>query len=256
MALRTDASVYSAVDKYDYKSQFQTPCWKRKSTWCIITAVIIVAVTVFLTIYFVTNDGSSAAADERPRNQYIEQQFLQIPSNDSCSNLSRILASEPHVAIDSRTLELATILSNMFDEMEYDVIRDNLSNMVFDHYISSSLSLSLPNTTNFQIDLSNAFISGDDETNTSLRHRAWQAFGASGNVSAPLLYVGTASDAHLNYLAFNLSFNLSQYIAVVTNGDRAGKAERIGMRGMLGMIQFESNYNDPDTVYVTVCALF
>eukprot|EP01084_Bolivina_argentea_P068334 124393_1 len=246
MAMNTETDSTPLVDdNNNNKSPYAFS--KHKTYWILIITVIVILV-ICLILYFVLREEEESTRPET-RNEYFEKQFLTIPSNDSCSNLSYVLGSEPHVAIDQRTYELATILTTIFTELGYDVIRDNISNMVFDHYISSSLTLTLPNTTNINIDLSNSYIPGDQETNTTLRSRAWQPFSASGNIIAPLLYVGSATNQQLDYLQFNLSLNLSNYIALVTNGGRAGRAENIGRRNMKGMIQFESNWNDPETVY-------
>ena len=122
--------------------------------------------------------------------------------------MSKIFASDVHTAIDLRNYELATILTTMFTDLGYDVIRDNISNMVFDHYVSSSLSLILPNGIEISFNLSNGFIPGDPETNTSLRARAWQAYSISGNKQLPLLYVGDANNTFLDSIPpFKLLFD-------------------------------------------------
>ena len=86
MALRTDSSGYNAVDPYE-SLQFKQPCWKRKTAWIMIAASVLAAVVIVFIIHFVTDESGSSSAS-RAGNQFFEQQFIRIPSNDSCSNNS------------------------------------------------------------------------------------------------------------------------------------------------------------------------
>jgi len=67
-------------------------------------------------------------------------------------------------------------------DLAYKAIRNDISNIVLDHYNNSQLFIN-----GEEIDLSRKAIPGDPETNTSFLKRSWIPFSPSGDHTAPLL---------------------------------------------------------------------
>ena len=224
----------------------------RKRNWIIGgTVIVLLLVGIFLLIYFlaIVDDDDSGGSSQQGslfNNTFYEERVILIPNNDSCYNFSLNMASEAHVAGEKQTLILANKFSDYLQSFGYDVYRDNISNIVLDHYIDSSLSIN-----GEIIDISNEIIPGDKDTNTSFRHRAWNAFSASGNRTGQLLYVNNANIADFEYLQNDLGINFTEneYIALAKLGSRANAARNAALYGIKGLILFMNQYNDPDEQY-------
>lgn len=169
-------------------------------TSCLLLAGVIAVIVVFVS----SDDNDEQRSDDQHSNDFYEQQFLQIPSNDSCHALSLQFASKPHVAGTRQTLEIGELFADKMISFGFDVIRDPIQNQVLDHYNASQLLIN-----DEEWDLSQPAIGGQPETNTSFRHRSWIAYSASGDHTAPLLYVNGGSEDDYRNLTQRFGIDLS-----------------------------------------------
>eukprot|EP01084_Bolivina_argentea_P068336 124395_1 len=207
--------------------------------------IFIVIVVVVLVIVFVAleDDDEPLTRD----NKFYEERFLQIPSNDTCYAYSQQFANKAHVAGMSQTLTIGFLFGEIMQELGYDAIYDPIQNAVLDHYNSSQLFIN-----NEEIDLTQEAIPDQPETNVSFRKRSWIAYSASGDHTAPLLYVNNGNEQDYEYLINNLSIDLNNngvgYIGLAKRGSRPDQALQAGLYGLKGLILFENNYRDDESV--------
>ena len=171
------------------------------------------------------------------------QQFLEIPSNDSCYEYSVHFASKPHVAGMDQTGELGRMFGEIMNDLGYEAFYHDINNAVLDHYNSSSLSIN-----NQSIELGQEAIPGQNETFTDFRNRAWIAYSASGDHTAPLLYVNRGDDEDYKNLSdiYGIDFNNSGvgYIGLAKRWSRPAQAYWAGQFGLKGLILFEDFYEE------------
>eukprot|EP01084_Bolivina_argentea_P296329 510351_1 len=205
-------------------------------------ALLVLAAIIILVVFLTLSDDEY----KRRSNEYYEDKFLQIPSNDSCYSFSKQFASKPHVAGMQSQFEIGLLFAEFMKEFGFDSIQDDIPNCVLSHYNASSLSIN-----GEEYDLSQDIIDGQNETNTPFRFRSWLPYSSSGIHSAPLLYINTASQNDFDYLINNLSIDLDNngigYIGVAKHGswaDRANQALQSTAHGLKGLILFENWFND------------
>ena len=123
---------------------------------------------------------------------------------------------------------------------------DDIQNAVLDHYNSSSLSIN-----NQTVDLGQPAIAGQNETFTAFRNRAWVAYSASGDHTAPLLYVNYGMDSDYEHLMAEYGIDLNNsgvgYIGLAKRWWPWSQAVSAGKYGLRGLILFDDVYEDDAT---------
>ena len=201
-----------------------------------IVIAVIIGIGIIIGVTSNNDNNNQESSDIYYSDDWLVNEIINLPNNDSCYQYSLMFADKPHVAGMKETIEVGYTVGNEWEKLGFKPIYDNISNIVLSKYISSNLSWVI-NDELIPIDLSNDIIDTDSSTSDPFRSRAWFAFGATGNVTAPMLYVGNGTNDDYQFL-MDLGYNLTQYIGIAKVRSRGTQARTAGEHGLKGLILF------------------
>ncbi len=139
--------------------QLKKPLYRNPILWATI-ATILVAIAIFIMVYFIAIEDSSSGSSSKSQ-RYWEEQYLLLPSNSSLKNRSKTLSNLPRIAGNPQDFILANEIAKMFEKWGYVSTQQNISGIWLDHWQASSLSIVLGNSTMVEIPLYSEIIPGD-----------------------------------------------------------------------------------------------
>jgi len=232
-------------------------------TWIVVMALFIILLVVGLVLGFAidwSDDSSPSIRDDT----FWQNEFVHLPSNDSCKAMSVDLASSPHVAGKPEQIETGQYVHDIFESLSgFRAVRQQWNDTVLDHFLSSSMEFSVNGGADWvTLNISEEILDAvDNDTNTEYASHIWNAYSASAAVSGNVVYInyGRRSD----YSALIENDNVS---SITSNASFAGKiglvrfgqmgratkvkvAQQFGIAGLLIFSDPEDYAPDPDMVY-------
>lgn len=174
---------------------------------------------------------STSAAAERD----LERRFLALPSADRAREYHRFLTLEPHVAGSDRNRALAEWMRDRWREYGLDDVE------IVQHDVllpwPESLSIEMTEPARWQARFTEDPILGDPDTQVPVLH--YQAYSASGEVTAPVVYAASGNPENYDWLAAH-GIDIAGKIALVRysvpysyRGFKALTAQRRGAAGLI-----------------------
>lgn len=109
----------------------------------IIVISFLILLAVALILIFVVDWDSDSAPSIRD-DTFWQNEFINLPSNDSCKAMSIDLSSTPHIAGYPEQLETGQYVFDLLDNLPgFRAVRQQWNDTVLDHFVSSGLRMSV-----------------------------------------------------------------------------------------------------------------
>eukprot|EP01084_Bolivina_argentea_P125285 221992_1 len=237
------------IDSNKGKGPEESKCTTRNIIILSIVLVVLLAIGLILGLAVDWEDDESPSRSD----EYWEDEYLKLPTNESCFEMSSDLASQPHVAGTIEQLQTGYYVVEKLEEFGFDnIIQQNWSNTVLDHFVSSEIRINVNNTGFIPLSIHEQILETDPDTDSEYRFHIWSAYAKTGNVTANLIYINYGLRANYEYLIENENYtditsNQSYvgFIGFVRFGGgigRAGKVKIAQSYGLIGLIIF----SDPE----------